>query len=97
MNREAEILNLLEAEPEYDIFDAHIRLEEAKDLLRQDYSVDRQEDYNKILTELNFAIWEATGLTAPSDLAIAREIIRDAHTEREYREHTEGCEFSDSD
>ena len=97
MTREDDVLALLEAEGANDICDAHIRLEEATDLLRQDYSVDHQAAYNHILTELNFTIFEATGLTNPSDLAIAREIIRDAQIEREYRDHTEGCEFSDSD
>ena len=97
MTREAEILDLLEGKQENNIIDAHIRLEEAKHQLRQDYSVNRQEGYDYILTELNFVIFEATGLTDLSDLVIVRGIARDAHTEREYIAHTEGCEFSDSD
>ena len=97
MTSEAEILNLLEGEPEHDIFDAYTRLEEANELVRQEYSVERQEAYDHVLTQLNCAIFEATGLTDPSDLAIARRIIRDAHIKREYLAHTAGCEFSDSD
>jgi len=97
MTREAEILTLLENEPEDDIFDAYTRLEEAKYLVRQEYSVERQEAYDHVLTQLNCAIFEATGLTDPSDLAIARRFIRDSHTWREYLAHTAGAEFSDSD
>lgn len=98
MTSREEIYRLLELEEEYyqyDIFDAHIRLEEAKDLLRVGISGDLLEEYDHILTELNFHIYLLTGLTDPNDLAIAREIIRDAHIENEYRNHTDGAYFSD--
>ena len=97
MTREEEILFLLENEPEDDIFEAYTLLEEAKDLVRHEYSVERQEAYDHALTQLNCAIFAATGLTDPSDLAIARRFIRDSHIWREYQAHTAGAEFSDSD
>ena len=96
MTRQEEVLHLLEASPSEDIFEKHSRLEEAERWLSQNWTCDHQEKYNHRLTELNFAIGEATGLTDPNDLAIAREIIDDAYVERTYREGTEGCEFSDS-
>ena len=80
---------------QYDIFNAHIRLEEAKDLLRVGISGDLLEEYDHILTELNFHIFDVTGLTYPNDLAIAREIIRDQHIVNEYRNHTNGAYSSD--
>ena len=97
MTREDEVLQLLEASPSEDIFDKHSQLEEAEQVLSQNWTIDRQGEYNHILTELNFTISENTGLTDPRDLAIAREIISVAHDERRYEEHTRGCEFSDSD
>ena len=97
MTRQEEVLDLLESSPSEDIFDKHSRLEEAEQGLRQQWTYGHKETYNNCLTELNFAIWEATGLTDPDDLAIAREIVDEAYTERTYREGIDGAVFSDSD
>jgi len=94
--RETEISELLQVEGLQYLIAEHERLEVAATTLRQNWSCATRVEYDIILTSLNHDITELTDLTDPSDLEIARRLIKYEADARNYAEAIEGTGMSDS-